>query len=817
MPEREPVVFEFGPFQLDNSQRLLFRDGEVIPVSPKAIETLISLVRNHGRLVEKEELIRQVWPGSVVEESNLAIQISHLRKILSQAMGADPIATIPKRGYRFVAPVTRVSVIKAAHYATPVGNSLAEPVPGEPTPAAPIPVERIPAEPAIVEAGTAAGPATSISTRLLVWTVALAIMTLLILTAFLGVTRLRTHPAPAAAVRTAAPVARPTTMLTDRDSVLLADIQNETGEAVFDRTLRQALTIQLEQSPFLALVSDQQIQHALLMMRQSKTARLSPELAWEVCQRTGTAAVIYGSIATLGNQYILGFRAVNCRTGDSMASQQITAEGKDHVLKAVDDAATALRNKLGESLAQVEAYHTPIEQATTPSLSALQAYSVGWLMNYWKGDSASAVSFFRRAIELDPGFAMAYAALGQTYSNLYEPGRAAQHLKRAYELRERVSEREKFYIESRYERIVTGNLEKARLINQQWAQVYPRDALPHASLGLIDRYLGQYERGLTEAAEALRLAPDSAQSYPNLAFGYILLNRLAEAKALDAEAQAKNLDSPLLRLNLYFLAYLQKDQAAALQLEAWSAGRTGVEDRFLADRSSQYAYSGQLTKALELSQRAIASALRSGAKETAAGYENNWAVFEALIGNAAEARRYAAVALRLAEERDSKYGSALAFALAGDKARARQLADSLEKDFPEDTAVQFCFLPTLRAALVLPGDAAQALEILKAATPYELGKVTNLYPVYLRGEAFLATRQPSEAAAEFQKIIGLPGVVTDDPVGAVAHLQLARAYAMQGSVDKARAAYRDFLALWQEASPTIPVLAAARSELGKLQ
>ena len=784
MAEREQVVYEFGPFQLDVSQRLLFRDRKLIPVSPKATETLVVLVKNHGQLVEKEALIRQIWPGSFVEESNLAVQVSQLRKILSEAMGRDPIETIPKRGYRFIAAVQKSTAIDAPPVAA---------VPPEPT--APPPAPR--------------------AARARPWMMILGLAALLLalLLAFLGIVRWRTTPAPPAATIAAARPLAAATGLTAKDSILLADIQNETGESVFDGTLRQALSIQLEQSPFLALVSDQQIQRTLSLMQQPKNVRLTPELAWELCQRTASAAVIYGSVANLGNQYILGLRALNCRTGDSLVNQQTTAEGKDHVLKAVDEAATALRAKLGESLAQLQKYNTPIEEATTPSLSALEAYSVGWLMNYRKGDPAGAIAFFQRAIQLDPGFAMAYAALGQSYSNLYEPGHAAQYLKRAYELRERVSEREKFYIESRYQRLVTGDLEKARQIHQQWAQVYPRDAVPYTSLGLIDRYLGQYQRALTEAAQALQLSPDSAQSYTNLSFSYLLLNRLAEAKALADEAQSKNLDSPLLRLNLYFQAYLRNDRPAAEQLEAWSVGRAGIEHRFLEDRAFQYASAGQLDQALALSKRAIASALRSGAKETAAAYQIKWAVLQALIGNGSQARQDAAAGLRLADDRDSKYNSALAFALSGESARAQVLVESLDKAFPQDTAVQFCYLPTLRALLALArGDAAQALQSLEATKPYELGEVTVLYPVYVRGQAYLAAQRGADAASEFQKIIDWPGVVSDDPIGALAHLQLARAYAMQGSIEKARTAYRDFLTRWQDAPPTIPILVAARSE-----
>jgi eukaryotic-like serine/threonine-protein kinase len=775
MAEPENAVYEFGPFQLDAAKRLLFRDGQLLSASPKLLDTLVILVRHHGQLLEKDELMRLIWPKTVVEESNLAIQVSQLRKLLSEAMGGDPIATVPRRGYRFVAPVRTVSAVSPAP------------------------------EPPVVAAPPAAAPSASAATGSRArWLGTGLLLVLAVLGAVLWWHR-----------RSAATQA--TGLLTEKDSILLADVQNETGEPVFDSTLRQALSIQLEQSPFLALISDQRIQHTLALMKQPAGTRLSPQVAWEVCQRTAGAAVIYPSLANLGNQYILGVRAVDCRSGNSLANQQVAVIGKDHVLGAVDQAATALRGRLGESLTQIARYNTPIEQATTASLPALEAYSAGWLLNYGKGDSAGAIAFYQRAIQLDPEFAMAYAALGQAYSNLYQRGEAARYLQRAYALRERVSEREKFYIESRYQRLVTGNLEKARLANAQWSQVYPRDAVPLTSLALIDRYLGQYQRAITEARQAVELAPDSAQSYANLSFGYLPLNRLDEAKAVAAEAESKHLDSPLLRLTLYLIAYLRNDRSAAEALEAWSVGQ-GIEDRFLEHKSLQYAYAGQLGRALELSQRAMGVALRGNAAEIAAGDQAAWAVFEALVGNGRDAARDAAAALALSDDRDTRYGSALALALAGETDRAQEAAAPLASGFPEDTAVQLCFLPTIRAVLALQqGDGARSLQLLEAARPYEAGSVAGLYPAYIRGLADLAQRHPEAALREFQKIIDLPGVVLDDPVGALARLGRARAYAQAGATERARSAYREFLALWQDAAPDVPLLSAARQELTALK
>ncbi len=591
-----------------------------------------------------------------------------------------------------------------------------------------------------------------------------------------------------------------------------------TGDSVFDDALRQGLAVQLEQSPFLTLVSEQRIQQTLRLMDQPPDARLTPEIARDLCQRTQSAAVLDGSIARLGSQYVLGLKAVNCRTGDSLAQEQATADGKERVLKALGEAAANLRAKLGESLVTVQKLDTPIEQASTPSLEALQAYSLGRKTLVGKGDWAAAAPLFQRAIRLDPNFAMAYATLGVDYSNLGETTLASENTKKAYELRERVSEREKFYIESHYYQYVTGDLEKARQAYELWAQTYPRDLVPPSNLGVIYENLGEYDKALAESREALRLDPESGASYANLVAPYLYLNRLQEARATADEAQAKNLDSPPLRFKLYVLAFLKNDAAGMAQQVAWSAGKPGVEDALLGGEADTAAYSGRLAKARELSRRAVTSAERAEEKENAAGNEAEAALREALFGNAAEARQRAGAALELSTGRDVQFYAALALGFAGDAARAQALADDLAKRFPEDTIVQFNYLPTIHAQLALDrNEASKAIETLRAATPYELGQGGGLYPVYVRGEAYLAAHRGSEAATEFQKILDQRGVVENEPIGALAHLGLARAYSMQGDPAKARSAYQDFLRLWSDADADIPVLVAAKAEYAKLK
>src|SRR5713101_1281446 len=607
--------------------------------------------------------------------------------------------------------------------------------------------------------------------------------------------------------------------LTEKDTIVLADFTNTTGDSVFDGTLRQGLAVQLEQSPFLSLVSDERIQQTLRLMGQPPDAVLTPEVARDLCQRVGSKAYIGGSITNLGQDYVIGLQAVNCATGDSLAREQAQAAGKEKVLDALSRAAASLREKLGESLSTVQKFDTPVEQATTPSLEALQAFSMGYkaLTN---GEFAAAVPLAQRAIRLDQNFAMAYALLGDDYSNLGESILAAENYVKAYELRDRVSERERFYIEADYYQEVTSDLEKARQINELWAQTYPRDYMPSVNLCIIYGNVGQYDKALVEARESLRLGPANGYIYTSLVTSYINLNRLQEAQATADEALAKNIDSAPLHITLYQLAFLKNDAAGMAQQVAWSAGKPGVEDVLLASEANTVAFSGRLAKAREFSRRAVSAAKRAEEKEVAASNEAGTAMMEALFGNAAQARERAAAGLALSTGRDVQYGAALALALVGDATRAQALTDDLAKRFPEDTIVRFIYLPTLHAQLALNhNNTSKAIETLQAAIPYELGSVSYgaLYPVFVRGEAFLAAHHGSEAAVEFQKFLDYRGIVVNQPIGALAHLGLARAYVLQGDTAKARAAYQDFLTLWKDADPDIPILLAAKSEYAKLQ
>jgi serine/threonine protein kinase/Flp pilus assembly protein TadD len=611
--------------------------------------------------------------------------------------------------------------------------------------------------------------------------------------------------------------------LTEKDNIVLADFTNTTGDPVFDGTLRQGLSAQLEQSPFLNLLSDERIAQTLLLMSQPKDARLTRELAREVCQRTASAATIEGSISSLGSQYVVGLKAVNCRNGDVLANEQATAGGKEQVLKALGEASTKIREKVGESLASVQKYDAPLENVTTPSLEALQAYSLGHKAAIVKNDDAAAIPLFQRAVSLDPNFAMAYAHLGTNYSNIGESVRAAENTRKAYELRERVSEREKLYIASHYDQFVTGDLEAARKAYELWAQAYPRDTAAPINLTSIYLNLGNYDRALTASQEALKLDLGSGLAYTNLVGAYLPVNRLDEARATAQEAQAHNLDTPSIHLSLYEVHFLQHDAAGMEREAAGLMGKPGWEDAMLDNESDTAAYGGQFSKARELTRRAAESAQRADEKETAVGYLAEAAVREALVGNTVLAKKQAEAAIALSTGKDVEAVSAIALGLGGDAQQATRLADDLGKRFPEDTIVQLEYLPMIRAATALgAGGGTKAIEALTPAAPYELGYTAQavsfaLYPVYLRGEAYLSAHQGSAAGAEFQKILDHPGVVQNEPIGALAHLGLARAYALSGESAKARTAHQDFFALWKDADPDIPILKEAKAEYAKLQ
>jgi len=611
------------------------------------------------------------------------------------------------------------------------------------------------------------------------------------------------------------------TALTEKDTIVLADFDNKTGDPVFDDTLKQALAVDLEQSPFLNILSDRKVAATLRLMGRSPDQPVQGEVARELCQRVGSKAMLAGSISALGNDYVIGLNAINCATGDALVKQQIEARGKEQVLKALGNAATDMRGKLGESLASVQKFATPMEEATTPSLEALKAYSMGRKIGSQKGNVAD-IPYYQRAVELDPNFALAYRAMAISYNTLGQATLASKNGRKAFDLRERVSEREKYWIESFYYLLVTGELERAIQVYELWTHSYPRDFLAIANLGDAYGRLGQWEKALREAQESIRLEPNFAITQSNLAQTQLALNRTEEARTTVEQALARNMDTLLLRLALYQAAFLRGDPEQMQQQLAWAAGRPREEDWLLSAQSDTEAYSGRLAKAREFSQRAVDSAMRADAKETAALWQVNAALREAEFGNAGSARHDATAALAMVAGRDVSNLAALSLALAGVSAEAKRIADTLDKDFPRDTCTQGYWVPAIRAAVELNAENhAKAIELLKTAATFELGQcdfqLGMMYPVYLRGEAYLLAHQGKEAAAEFQKIIDHRGIVLNFPLGALAHLGLGRACALQGDTAKARVAYHDFLTLWKDADPDIPILKQAKAEYARMQ
>ena len=622
--------------------------------------------------------------------------------------------------------------------------------------------------------------------------------------------------------------------LTEKDTIVLTDFDNSTGDVIFDDTLKTALTVSLRQSPFLNVLSDGQVAKTLKLMTRSADTKLTPDVVRELCQRAGSKAYIDGAIGSLGSEYVLRLKAVNCETGDTLAEEQVTAASKEKVLNALGSATSKLRGELGESLATVQKFDVPLAQATTSSLEALKAYSLGHRAHSEKGPAA-ALAYDQRAIELDPNFAMGYRAVGADYTSLGEVGRASEYYTKAFQLRDHTSERERLVITSDYYSSVTGELDKGAQINQEWIESYPRDYAAYGNLGLVFAEQGQYEKAAEVARQGVLLAPDYVGLYDNLANYALSLQRFDEARDTIQQARARKLDNAILHNNLYALGFLGADSAAMANQQHWFEGQSDYQNWGLALASDSKAYAGQVREARELSIRSVDSAIRADSKENGAIWRTIAAQWEAAYGNSAEARQAAAAALKLAPESQGvESEAALAFAMAGDKSEAESLAQDLGKRFPLDTQVQSIWLPAIRAQLELSKkNPASALNDLTVASAIELGQIpfvaniSCLYPVYARGEAYLAAGQGAASAAEFQKILDHSGIVWNCWTGTLARLGVARANALeartsQGAVaDAARvralAAYKDFVTLWKDADPDVPILKEAKAEYAKLQ
>jgi tetratricopeptide (TPR) repeat protein len=621
-----------------------------------------------------------------------------------------------------------------------------------------------------------------------------------------------------------APVSRPTP-LTDKETVVLAEFVNTTGDPVFDGTLRQGLAIQLQQSTFLSLASDTRIQQLLQVSNQPADAKLTPAIAWFICERMGGGAVVDGSITSLGAQYVLGVRATECRSGDVLGEEQEQVANKEDVLRALSNLASRLRVRLGESLSTLDEHNRPLPDVSTSSLEALKAYAAGLQAQGRQGRVAT-IELFKRAVEIDDGFAMAHAQLGTTYSTGGELVPGARHTTRAFELRDRTTENEKFYITATYHRQVSGNLQQALQAFDLWAQTYPRTFNSYGlASGFVTKGQGLYEGCIERAAKAEAADPQSPFGYLNAAACYMYLDRLDEAAEALQRFTDRKVPGTGAAIWQFHLAFLNGDDLA-VEREFARAQGTAAEPEVTYLKALVLARSGQFERAGPLSRRAIDLLEKARLTERAAVYQTAAAVWHALAGNVADARRLAALALKMSAGRDVTYAAAFALALTGDLSRPQVLLKDLEARFPQDTTVSISYLPALRGLIALQlGQPAEAIQKLEPALSNEfalpgtafIASFGSLYPAYVRGQAYLALGRPAEAAVEFRKIISRRGLVMEDPMDAVARVHLARALAASGDTAGARTAFQDFLSLWKQADPNVPLLKQAHAEVARLQ
>ena len=780
MDRQAKHLLEFGPFRLDPEERVLMRDQETITLSPKAFETLLVLVQHSERVVLKDDLMKTLWPDTFVEESNLSQHIFQLRKALGdKAHDPEYIVTVPGRGYRFAQKVTELT--------EPDGDLIVHSRS----------VQRVTVE----ETESSAAVASLSRFRQIPrnWIRGIAGVVALLAMASVFVVRMR-RPPP----------------LNEADLVLVSDFVNTTGEPVFDGTLKQALTVKLAESPYFNIALDSTTRKTLGLMGRGADERVVPPIAREVCQREGAKAVVGGSILNIGNKYVLDLDATNCLTGASLAHQQIEALDREQVLSKLGQVIPPLRGKLGESVGSIQKFDTPIEQATTKSLAALKAYTTGEQKRA-QGKEEESIPFYKMAIELDANFAIAYARLAAIYRNLHERGLADEYLRKAFERREHVSEREKFYIQAHYYDNAASDYDKTIETYKLWTEVYPHDFSPFD--GLSSKYIeiGQPQKAIAAAQQSLRLNPKYGLAYASLGRAYERATRLAEARAICEKAIAEKVDSFWTHQLLYRIAFVEGDEAVMQREIDWSKGKPqeSVMNYFQAKAALSL---GELRRSREHFERARAIAQQNGLKEQVVAIINGQAQFEADLGNAREARAMADLSLREAPNSARHRAFAtLALARAGHTQRAEALLNELNKQPTPDTALNEVVLPSIRAAIDLDRkNPAQAVEELRRALPYDLGGDSGGITLYYRGLAYLALKSGKEAAPQFQKILDNRGVVMTDIYWPLAHLGLARAYAQTGDTEKSLAMYRELLTLWKNADSDLRPLKEARAEYKKL-
>jgi DNA-binding winged helix-turn-helix (wHTH) protein/tetratricopeptide (TPR) repeat protein len=764
-------VLRFGDdFELDLRAYELRRSGRPLRLERIPMELLLLLIERRGDLVTRDQIIERIWGKDAFLDTESGINAA-IRKI-RQVLRDNPeqprfVQTVTGRGYRFIAPMVEpvIAARKLSEEASP----------------------------------PAARPR---------WT--WIILGTAILLATIGLYAARTWSRPGVS------------KLTERDTIVLADFVNTTTDPVFDDALKQALTVVLTQSPFLNVASDVQVSEMLHRMGRSPKDPLTGEVAREVCLRMGGKAILIGSISSLGSHYVVGLQALSCSGGAMLATSQAEVANKESVLKALGGVTSQVRSKVGESLSSLEKYDFPVD-TTTQSLEALKAFSVGQKAQRDSGEG-DAIPFLRHAIQLDPDFALAYAVLGRAYENVGEDGEAVRNFTQAFQLRERLSEREKYHITTLYHEIVTGDLEKAKEAGELWTRTYPRDGYAREKLATVYADLGETEKSYTQAQEALRLDPDSTINVFNMVVGATTRNSLDDAARILQTAQSRGLDGAVIHESMYALAFLRGDSAEMDRQVTWTTGKAGAEDLLLAQHSDTEAYYGRMHKARELSLRAVESARREQAEEIAATCEIVATLREIEIGNVSIAGQGIWSAMSSVPSRDVKILAALALARSGNAARARALVKELESENQANTLVRFYWVPAINASLELRvGNSQGALSQLRVASRYELSEtsslsnLSNMYPAYIRGQAYLLAHNGSAAAAEFKKLLDHRGIVQNSILGALSLLQLARAEVMVGDMDGARKQYSDFLSLWKDADPDVPILKQAQAEYAKLQ
>jgi DNA-binding winged helix-turn-helix (wHTH) protein/tetratricopeptide (TPR) repeat protein len=823
-------VLRFGAFEADLQTCELRKNGKPVSIPPQPFKVLALLASRAGDLVTREEIQKELWGGDtfVDFEQGLNFCVKRLRAALGDdAERPRYIETLPRRGYRFVAPVEEAgdhsTVLAGSHhiavrtYSPASEASMSENGRGQGHPS----VNELPDAPLTHDADLQATKHDADSERISASLAAKPRRSSKVLAARL-IAGLAVAAGLAAALGFGFLHWRRSQRLTEKDTIVLPDFINQTGEPVFDDALKQGLTADLQQSTFLNILSDGKIGEQLRYMGRPSDARLTPEIAQEVCRREGSKVSLFGSISSLGSHYVITLKAINCQNSDLVDEEQGEADRRENVLTELHELGEHLRRKLGESLASIQKYDTPLQRTTTSSLEAWQAFGLATRTFNSQGD-APALPLFKRAIELDPNFALAYADLSVIYANLNENSLSMENARKAYELRDKVSEFERFSIDSTYYRAM-GQLEKEAQVLEAWAQTYPRSLAPYINLGQVDSSLGKLDKALADDLQGLALHPTAASAYSNLADDYMSLDRLTEAETILGEAREKKLDESML-VEDYELSFLRDDDTGMARCLKDALGRPGVEDALLASQSDTEAFHGRLMQARDFTRRAVESALRADAKETAAGWEADAALREAEFGNPAQAKLAADAALALASTKEVQIAAAMALARSGFIAPAQAIVTKLGKNFPEDTLLQNYWLPSVRGAMALHQKHTDlTIEYLRVTQPYTLGGApppfasgASLYPPYLLGEAHLANRHWGEAVIEFQKVCDHRGLVWNSPLGALAWLQIGRAYAGAGDRARATIAYQKFLDLWSDGDRNAPTYRTARAEFTRLR